>query len=139
MANEGAPAGGRKYLLVQPDTFELLVKNFEDVQRVKQNPAIKLAIQIEKKVTQLKESVIQGETSRGDAQLSMKALLLELTDNICLVFNTGEFCEVKKEAGSAPASTQKVEAKLPTFFEPLVEDDVTEVVKKKRKWVSFEK
>jgi hypothetical protein len=54
--DSGAPDGSHKYFLVPPDTFELLVKIFEEHQRLKHHPAIELALNFEKKIERVKRN-----------------------------------------------------------------------------------
>lgn len=95
MTNEAAPAGGRKYYLVPPDTFELLVENFDAVQRMKKDPGIKLAMDLEKKVKQRKSLSADG----GDeAQDAIEVLLKEHRAGMRQLYEAREMRENVKEA-----------------------------------------
>ena len=115
MTNEATPAGGRKYFLVHPDTFELLVENFDAVQRMKKDPGIKLAMDLEKKVKQRKSHSADGEEAQ-DLLKEHRAGMRQLYEA------RGEMRENIKEA---------------PVLEKISDSDDKTALKRKRKWVSF--
>lgn len=121
-ANDGAPAGSRKYLLVKPDTFDLLVKNFDQVQRIKHQPAIRMALEFEKGVQHVKQS----EKTPTEKQDALMRLFLQYTEMICKLYKVREWCEEKKKPAEKPAEDEEFAYMLPPS-------------PKKVKWVSFRK
>ena len=90
--SEATPAGGRKYFLIAPETFELLVKSFQDAQEVKQQPAVQLALKLEKKVMQMRSITMRGESDQKETQAAMSVLLRKHVEDICRLYKTSEFC-----------------------------------------------
>jgi hypothetical protein len=138
--DSSAPAGSRKYFLVQPDNFELLVKNFEEVQRVKQSPAVKLAMEFEKKVTRIRRRKSGGD-AMFDAPAAVKELILHYNRDLCLLYKMDQFCSAppttKGQQGGGGGVVVKVEQEENP---PEKSDDTAEPPTcKKAKWISFRK
>lgn len=124
MTNEGAPAGGRKYFLVPPDTFELLVENFDAVQRMKKDPGIKLALDLEKKVKHRKSTA----ADQDEAKNGIEVLLKEHRSSMRQLYE--EAMEVHGNVKEKPVKERIVEYSSDS-------DDSTALKQRKRKWVSF--
>ena len=107
--NQAKPAGGRKYLLVPPDTFELLVKSFQEAQQANQEPAVQLALKLEKKVMHTRSSYFRGESDQSEAKHAIRVFLQKHVEDICHLYNTAEFC------GGDNGTTRKENVKKPEF------------------------
>ena len=126
--NETAPAGSRKYLLIQPDTFELLINNFEEVQRVKHQPAIKLALEFEKHMLALR----QQDASPQKSLAAVQSLVRQYNRKLLGIYNIADWCDsrLQKEAAEKPQPV-KYATDDPVMTMPSAA--------KKVKWVSFRK
>jgi hypothetical protein len=131
--SDSAPAGGRKFFLVPPDTYELLIKHFDEIQRVKEDPSVKIGLDLQKKIAQLKYQAEHGEIDPNRAHLKLNALLAEQNQEIMQVYKTGEFCQEERPMAAAIEETPKIvptEKTMPMIMPP-------PVPVKKRKWVPF--
>ena len=128
-ANDAAPAGSRKYLLVKPDTFDLLVKNFDQVQRIKHQPAIKMALEFEKAVQLVKQS----EKTPNEKQNTLTKLFLHYTEMICKLYKVKEWCEEEKKPPEKEDDHQLLLLEEKQFAYNMPPSP------KKMKWVSFRK
>ena len=97
-ANDVAPDGGKKYFLVPPDTFELLIKNLQEAQQVKQQPSIQLALKLEKQILRVRRSFVRGESDQMKSRDVVKDLLRKHFKEICHLYKTSEFCIVQDES-----------------------------------------
>lgn len=125
----GAPAGGRKYLLVQPDTFELLVKNFQEVQALKQDPGINLAIKLSRSMSKVNQS--KGGAV-GERQGEAKKILMEHVTSLSSLY-----AESSKQYIKQIVVKQEVEDEE-TPLSPSLSSSDTVSNAKKRKWFSFQ-
>jgi hypothetical protein len=141
-ASDSGQAGERKYLLVHPDTFELLVETFEEAQQSKQDPLIMLALKFDKKMKQI---MAKGGSKQQD---KVRSLVRDHTLEICELYKTAEvFVEEKsllpeKEDQPMPKVVKKIRAaeKEDQPMPKVVKKIGAGVsVLKKRKWVSFAK
>ena len=135
--NDATPAGSRKYLLVQPDTFDLLVKNFDQVQRIKHQPAIRWALEFEKQILLIKQS----KKNMAEKQAALSSLYLRYTDRLSQLYKVKEWCE--EGSSCPPPAVVAAENKPAVKMEEKTSDDdeFAYVVpnRKKAKWVSFRK
>lgn len=132
MPNEAAaPAGSCKYFLIQPDTFDLLVKNFEEVQQFKNKPAVKLALEFEKKILH-----INGN------EAAMRELLIQNAQELCALYKIcGRAQPLPPPQQQDPPAAATAAA---TVSSSVVEKrrqlpEIECVNNKKIKWVSFRK
>ena len=131
MANEGAPAGGRKYFLVHPDTFELLVQNFEHCKSVKQTPGVKLAVELECKVKRV--------MTAGGSLEEMRDLIARHCAEIIRIYKVSEFYERQEMASTTstiiPKAAKRIEQ--PIKREIVSPSPSSSTSKKMKNWVSF--
>jgi hypothetical protein len=86
MSDVTESAGKRKYILVPPDTYELLISSFEKYEQ-QHKPTMEEAINFQNKITKIKG----GNVSTEEKHASVLSALHQHNVNLCKMMGTGNF------------------------------------------------
>ena len=142
-SNETVSAGGRKYLLIHPETFSLLVENFQEPQKIRQDPNVKLAFSLQKSFGQLRQMSERGKVDRFEMKKLVNSVLLQHCEKVVQLYKVGEYCARQNEGKPAEDNQQELP---PITTSPAIGDISTTTsvapVKKKQKpnhaWISID-